>query len=288
MMSASDTPIGHGLNPSQKEAVLYLNGPCLVLAGAGSGKTRVITQKIAYLLRDCGYMGRNVAALTFTNKAAREMAERVKTLVDPKLAKGLTISTFHALGVRFLREEAAQAGLKPQFSILDSDDAMGIIQELLATTDRGRLREVQSIISLWKNQLVSPDQAAHAAQADTVRGAGIVQARREVGHVLDGVDADQVTPLGGEGRDGDRHVLQALLPLLGGDHQFLDGVADRGAGRPRRLRLGRSGHEAQGQGSRRKKPRSVEHLYSPHLCRHRVADRRSDTTVMSIGDAEGT
>ena len=167
MMSASDTPIGHGLNPSQKEAVLYLNGPCLVLAGAGSGKTRVITQKIAYLLRDCGYMGRNVAALTFTNKAAREMAERVKTLVDPKLAKGLTISTFHALGVRFLREEAAQAGLKPQFSILDADDAMGIIQELLATTDRGRLREVQSIISLWKNQLVSPDQAANLARTPT-------------------------------------------------------------------------------------------------------------------------
>ncbi|HEX7747520.1 MAG TPA: UvrD-helicase domain-containing protein [Bordetella sp.] len=166
-MSASDTPIGHGLNPSQKEAVLYLNGPCLVLAGAGSGKTRVITQKIAYLLRDCGYMGRNVAALTFTNKAAREMAERVKTLVDPKLAKGLTISTFHALGVRFLREEAAQAGLKPQFSILDADDAMGIIQELLATTDRGRLREVQSIISLWKNQLVSPDQAANLARTPT-------------------------------------------------------------------------------------------------------------------------
>jgi ATP-dependent DNA helicase Rep len=114
--------------------VLYLDGPCLVLAGAGSGKTRVITQKIAYLLRECGYMGRNIVALTFTNKAAREMAERVKTLVDRQLAKGLTISTFHALGVRLLREEAAHAGLKPQFSILDADDAMAIIQDLLATT----------------------------------------------------------------------------------------------------------------------------------------------------------
>src|SRR5690606_20040295 len=135
---SDSTSIGSGLNPAQKEAVLYLDGPCLVLAGAGSGKTRVITQKMAYLLRECGYMGRNVVALTFTNKAAREMAERVKTLVDPKLAKGLTICIFYALGVRLLREEAAHAGLKPQFSILDADDAMSIIQELLATTDRGR------------------------------------------------------------------------------------------------------------------------------------------------------
>ncbi|WP_459616630.1 UvrD-helicase domain-containing protein [Bordetella sp. 2513F-2] len=162
-MSASQSAIGAGMNPAQKEAVLYLDGPCLVLAGAGSGKTRVITQKMAYLLRECGYMGRNIVALTFTNKAAREMAERVKGLVDRKLAKGLTISTFHALGVRLLREEAAHAGLKPQFSILDADDALGIIQDLLATTDRGRLREVQSIISLWKNALMDPDAADRAA-----------------------------------------------------------------------------------------------------------------------------
>ncbi len=153
-----------GLNPAQREAVLYLDGPCLVLAGAGSGKTRVITQKIAYLLRDCGYMARNVVALTFTNKAAREMDERVKTLVDNRIAKGLTISTFHSLGVRFLREEARHAGLKPQFSILDADDATGIIQEMLATTDKGRLRSVQSTISLWKNGLIGPDEAERIAQ----------------------------------------------------------------------------------------------------------------------------
>ncbi|WP_063587867.1 UvrD-helicase domain-containing protein [Achromobacter ruhlandii] len=161
-MSAHE-PIGHGLNPAQKEAVLYLDGPCLVLAATGSGKTRVITQKIAYLLRECGYMGRNVVALTFTNKAAREMDERVKTLVDRKLGKGLTISTFHSLGVKLLREEARNAGLKPTFSILDADDAMAIIQELLATTDKGRLRHVQGIISLWKNALMEPDDAAREA-----------------------------------------------------------------------------------------------------------------------------
>lgn len=152
------------LNPMQRKAVLYLDGPCLVLAGAGSGKTRVITQKIAYLLRECGYAARNVVALTFTNKAAREMSERVRQLVDPRLAKGLTVSTFHSLGLRFLREEAEHAGLKKQFSILDSNDALAIIQELLATTDRARLRSVQQSISLWKNGLLDPDDAAATAQ----------------------------------------------------------------------------------------------------------------------------
>lgn len=151
------------LNAMQRQAVLHLDGPCLVLAGAGSGKTRVITQKIAYLLRECGYSARQVVALTFTNKAAREMNERVKLLVDPKLAKGLTVSTFHSLGLRFLREEAAQAGLKPQFSILDSNDALAIIQELLATTDKARLRTVQQNISLWKNALMDPDAADRSA-----------------------------------------------------------------------------------------------------------------------------
>lgn len=153
------------LNAMQRQAVLYLDGPCLVLAGAGSGKTSVITQKIAYLLRECGYSGRQVVALTFTNKAAREMNERLKKLVDAKLAKGLSISTFHSLGLRFLREEAAHVGLKPQFSILDSNDALAIIQELLATTDKARLRSVQQTISLWKNNLMDADAAERSASS---------------------------------------------------------------------------------------------------------------------------
>lgn len=146
-----------GLNPSQQEAVLYLDSPCLVLAGAGSGKTRVITQKIAYLINQCGYDARSIVALTFTNKAAKEMLERLSTLVDKKLNKGLTVCTFHALGVRFLRQEAEHAGLKPRFSILDSSDSAQIIQEMLATTDKGRIRMVQQRISLWKNDLLDAD-----------------------------------------------------------------------------------------------------------------------------------
>lgn len=151
------------LNAMQRQAVLHLDGPCLVLAGAGSGKTRVITQKIAYLLRECDYAARNVVALTFTNKAAREMNVRLRQLVDGRLAKGLTISTFHSLGLRFLREEATHLGLKPQFSILDATDTLGIVQELMATTDKARLRAVQQTISLWKNSLLDPDAAERVA-----------------------------------------------------------------------------------------------------------------------------
>jgi len=172
--SAALPPLDAGMNPAQREAVRYLDGPCLVLAGAGSGKTRVITQKIAYLLRDCGYSARNVAALTFTNKAAREMAERVGSVAPPNAIKGLTISTFHSLGVKMLREEAKQVGLKPQFSILAADDAMGIVQELVATTDKGLIRGVQNAISLWKNALVEPDQAERLASTDSERDAARV------------------------------------------------------------------------------------------------------------------
>ncbi len=154
-----------GLNAAQHEAVRYLDGPCLVLAGAGSGKTRVITQKIAYLLRECGYAAKNIVALTFTNKAAHEMQERLKSVCANESTKGLTISTFHSLGVRILREEARHLNLKPQFSILDSDDALAIIQDLLATTDKGRLRSVQQTISLWKNGLIDPDGAEKIAQS---------------------------------------------------------------------------------------------------------------------------
>lgn len=155
----SATPV-FGLNAPQSEAVRYLNGPCLVLAGAGSGKTRVITQKIAHLIENCGYEARHVAALTFTNKAALEMQERIaKLLKEPKQAKHLTVSTFHSLGVKILRQEAQHLGLKDRFSIMDSDDCFALVQDLAVTTDKQLIRRIQHTMSLWKNSLVNPDDA---------------------------------------------------------------------------------------------------------------------------------
>ena len=153
------------LNSPQREAIRYLDGPLLVLAGAGSGKTRVITQKIAYLINDCGLSQANIAAITFTNKAAREMQERVGQLLKERPV-GLTISTFHSLGVRILREEAKRLGYKPQFSIFDATDCYGIIADLSGSADKAAIRRVQATISNWKNALISPDQARHEATDD--------------------------------------------------------------------------------------------------------------------------
>ena len=152
-----------GLNPQQREAIHYLDGPLLVLAGAGSGKTRVITQKIAYLVQDCGFQPRNIAAITFTNKAAKEMQERIGKILSPALAGELQISTFHSLGVRILREEAKALGYKPRFSIFDSADCAGILSEAAGTVDKATVRILQSLISNWKNALVTPEAARHLA-----------------------------------------------------------------------------------------------------------------------------
>ena len=112
------------LNDEQKKAVMHLNGPCLVLAGAGSGKTRVLTTRIAYLI-DNGIPSYNILAITFTNKAAKEMKERVETLVPGNYA---FLGTFHSLGVRILRENSKECGLESNFTILDSDDVLSLIK----------------------------------------------------------------------------------------------------------------------------------------------------------------
>ena len=149
------------LNLAQQDAVNHLRGPCLVLAGAGSGKTRVITHKIARLIQT-GVEGQRIAAITFTNKAAAEMRERARELVG-KPAGEVLICTFHAFGVRLLREDGAALGLKPQFSILDSDDVLGLIKDCGATTDAATARQWQWAISRWKN--AGLDAAAALAQA---------------------------------------------------------------------------------------------------------------------------
>ncbi len=157
------------LNPAQLEAVRHLEGPLLVLAGAGSGKTRVITHKIAWLVDEYGITPSHIAAITFTNKAAKEMKERVGKLLGGR-GEGLLVSTFHALGVRILRQEAAAVGLKRGFSILDAADTTALFQELAGNIDKGRLRALQSRISLWKNTLTDPEAALEDA-ADEIEAA---------------------------------------------------------------------------------------------------------------------
>ncbi|MDQ3059404.1 MAG: UvrD-helicase domain-containing protein [Pseudomonadota bacterium] len=159
------SPVAHGLNLAQQEAVNYLHGPCLVLAGAGSGKTRVITHKIARLIQ-MGMKPEQIAAITFTNKAAAEMRERAKGLIG-KSAKGVLICTFHALGVRMLRQDGAALGLKQQFSILDSDDVTSILKDAGGSTDVATARQWQWTISAWKNQGFNAAQAqAQASNED--------------------------------------------------------------------------------------------------------------------------
>jgi len=160
------------LNPGQNEAVKYVNGPCLVLAGAGSGKTGVICKKIAYLIEKCGYKARNIAAVTFTNKAAKEMKERVAKLLGKDLIRGLTVSTFHSLGLDIVRKEIKTLGYKPGFTLFDDQDTLTLLKELTQDEfdgDKDLLSKLQSMISNWKNELQLPDAALKGAgDADSI------------------------------------------------------------------------------------------------------------------------
>ncbi len=181
------------LNPPQREAIHYLDGPLLVLAGAGSGKTRVITQKIAYLINEADYKASQIAAITFTNKAAREMEARVTPLLAGKNGKGLTVTTFHSLGLQLLRQEAALLGYKPQFSILDASDSLKVIADILATTDKQLLRKTQWQISSWKNALINPDQANAVADEElSVAAARVYQLYQQTLRAYQAVDFDDL------------------------------------------------------------------------------------------------
>ena len=167
-----------GLNLAQLQAVHYTEGPCLVLAGAGSGKTRVITHKIARLI-ETGLQPRRIAAITFTNKAAAEMRERASGLIG-RQAKDVLVCTFHALGVRMVREDGHVLGLKPSFSILDADDVSGILKDCAGgTTDLATARQWQWTISAWKNQGWDARKALAMAQDDHERSIALIMQRYE-------------------------------------------------------------------------------------------------------------
>lgn len=155
----------HGLNPPQQQAVLHTEGPLLVLAGAGSGKTRVIVEKIAQLVSTGRYPARRIAAITFTNKSAKEMRERVARRIKGDAGEGLTICTFHALGLKIVQIECAKLGLKRGFSVFDADDASGQIKDLMAGAKPDAVQAAQSLISRAKNAGLSPEQALEAARS---------------------------------------------------------------------------------------------------------------------------
>ena len=175
--AAAASPAPPGLNLAQQEAVNYMHGPCLVLAGAGSGKTRVITHKIGRLLQS-GIDARHIAAITFTNKAAAEMRGRARGLIG-SAAKDVLICTFHALGVRILRQDGAALGLKANFSILDSDDVTSILKDCGGSTDAATARQWQWAISRWKNSGLNAEQAQAQATDDGERITATIMARYE-------------------------------------------------------------------------------------------------------------
>lgn len=155
-----------GLNTAQREAVKQADRPLLVLAGAGSGKTRVITAKIAYLVRQCGIRPRAIVAVTFTNKAAREMKARAGAMLSRDEARGLRIATFHTLGLNFLRQELHHAGLKAGFTIFDAQDSLALIKELTHKNTEGDEGRLHQRITCWKNDLCAPERALSEATDD--------------------------------------------------------------------------------------------------------------------------
>jgi ATP-dependent DNA helicase Rep len=230
------------LNPAQLEAVRHLDSPLLVLAGAGSGKTRVITQKIAWLVEDYGVKPSQIAAITFTNKAAKEMKERVGKLIGGR-ADGLIVSTFHALGVRILRQEAGKLGLKPGFSILDAADTTALYQELAGNVDKLRLRALQSRVSLWKNQLVEPEIALAEAADDIESAAATLYAAYErTLRAYQAVDFDDLIRLPVKLFSDNEDVAERWRSRLW--HVLVDEYQDTNRGQYRLLRLLTKGRDS--------------------------------------------
>ncbi|WP_312327259.1 UvrD-helicase domain-containing protein [Stenotrophomonas sp.] len=170
----------HGLNPPQQAAVMHCEGPLLVLAGAGSGKTRVIVEKIAQLIGSRRYPAKRIAAITFTNKSAKEMRERVAKRLRGDDADEVTICTFHALGLKFLQIEHAAVGLKRGFSIFDADDSTAQVKDLMYGAKPDDIEDVKNLISRAKNAGLSPEQAMQAARSNREKEAASVYERYQL------------------------------------------------------------------------------------------------------------
>jgi ATP-dependent DNA helicase Rep len=251
---AGELKAAEPLNAAQLEAVHHLGGPCLVLAGAGSGKTRVIVHKIARLL-EAGYAPAQIAAITFTNKAAEEMRARARELVGGRAAAKLAVSTFHSLGVRILRTHGERLGLKPNFSILDSDDVLSLLKDAGGSTDNALARRWQWAIGAWKNRgLDSAGAAADGGEPDARAAeeaqvaARVMQRYEERLAAYQAVDFDDLIVLPAKllGRDAEvrdawreqlRYVLvdeyqdtngvqYELLKLLAGERGLFTAVGD--------------------------------------------------------------
>ncbi|WP_404401105.1 DNA helicase Rep [Idiomarina seosinensis] len=187
------------LNERQRQAVHYIQGPCLVLAGAGSGKTRVITEKIAYLIKEKIYRPRQIGAVTFTNKAAREMRERVTQTMGKQHSRGLTVSTFHTLGLNIIRRELGALGLKSGFSLFDDQDSFALIKALTEDDWDGDKQLIQDCvwqIGHWKNDMLTPELAAQrAANEKQVAFAQVYQAYQRNLVACNAVDFDDLIRL---------------------------------------------------------------------------------------------
>lgn len=186
----------HKLNPQQQQAVNNISDPLLVLAGAGSGKTSVITHKIAYLVKHCGYSADQVAAVTFTNKSAKEMKERACKMLGSNTGDKLRVSTFHTLGLNIIREETKALGMRRNFSIFDDQDCLALLKELTDRElrgDKNALYQIQELMSSWKNKLLTPEQAIAKADGQNELYAAKVY-KRYVNHLkaCNAVDFDDL------------------------------------------------------------------------------------------------
>jgi ATP-dependent DNA helicase Rep len=207
----------HGLNLPQRQAVLQVDGPMLVLAGAGSGKTRVIVEKIAHLVSSGRMPARRIAAITFTNKSAREMRERVARRIKGDAAEGLTVSTFHALGLKLLQIEHLKLGLKRGFSIFDADDSNAQIKDLLAPgTKPDAIDAIRNLISRAKNAGLSPEQATAAAISAREHEAASVYARYQQRlSTFNAVDFDDLIRLPVQLLESDEDCVAAWRERIG-------------------------------------------------------------------------